>query len=147
MAFADYEDYDALGLAGLVCEGQAAAEELLEEALNRIEASNATLNAVTIHAEDQARRAIEAGLPEGPFTGVPMLLKDLYQPCAGLPVTNGSRFSDPAQGWYRSAPGCRSPTAAGSRTRRPRVTTATWRRATSAPASSSMAAPTRPSSA
>lgn len=100
MAFADYQDHDALGLAGLVRAGQAAAGELLEEALDRIEASNASLNAVTIHAADQARRAIEAGLPKGPFTGVPMLLKDLYQPCAGLPVTNGSRFSDPAPPSY-----------------------------------------------
>ncbi len=100
MTFADYQDYDALGLAGLVRAGQAAPQELLDEALDRIEASNATLNAVTIHAEDQARRAIEAGLPQGPFTGVPMLLKDLYQPCAGLPVTNGSRFSDPAPASY-----------------------------------------------
>ncbi len=96
MTIADYEEYDALGLAGLVRKGRAGAGELLEEALARIEVAKATLNAVTIHAGDQARRAIEAGLPEGPFTGVPMLLKDLSQPCAGLPVTNGSRFSDPA---------------------------------------------------
>ena len=102
LVFADYQDYDALGLAGLVRAGQASAEELLEEALARIEASNASLNAVTIHAADRARRAIEAGLPEGPFTGVPMLLKDLYQACAGLPVTNGSRFSDPAPASYDS---------------------------------------------
>jgi Asp-tRNA(Asn)/Glu-tRNA(Gln) amidotransferase A subunit family amidase len=93
MAFSDYGDYDALGLAGLLRAGQVSADELLDEALARVEASNPKLNAVTVHAEALARRAIAAGLPEGPFTGVPMLLKDLGQYCAGLPLTNGSRFS------------------------------------------------------
>jgi len=93
MAFTDYGDYDALGLAGLVRTGQVSAEELLDEALIRIAASNPRLNAVTIHGEALARQAIAAGLPEGPFIGVPMLLKDLGQCCAGLPLTNGSRFS------------------------------------------------------
>ncbi len=93
MAFSDYGDYDALGLAELVRARQVSAEQLLAEALARIEASNPKLNAVTVHAEALARQAIAAGLPEGPFTGVPMLLKDLGQCCAGLPLTNGSRFS------------------------------------------------------
>ena len=93
MAFTEYGDYDALGLAGLVRAGSVSAEELLDEALARIEASNPKLNAVTVHGEALARQAIAAGLPEGPFTGVPMLLKDLGQFCAGLPLTNGSRFS------------------------------------------------------
>ncbi len=93
MAFSEYGDYDALGLAELVRAGQVSAVELLEEVLARIEASNPKLNAVTVHAEALARQAIAAGLPEGPFTGVPMLLKDLGQGCAGLPLTNGSRFS------------------------------------------------------
>ncbi len=93
MAFSEYGDYDALGLAELVRAGQVSAEELLEEALARIEATNPRLNAVTVQAAALARQAIAAGLPEGPFTGVPMLLKDLGQCCSGLPLTNGSRFS------------------------------------------------------
>jgi Asp-tRNA(Asn)/Glu-tRNA(Gln) amidotransferase A subunit family amidase len=93
MAFSEYGDYDALGLAELVRAGQVSAVELLEEALARVEASNPRLHAVTVHAEALARQAIAAGLPEGPFTGVPMLLKDLGQCCTGLPLTNGSRFS------------------------------------------------------
>ncbi|MHA1154426.1 MAG: amidase [Alphaproteobacteria bacterium] len=93
MAISDYGDYDALGLAGLVRAGQVSASELLDEALARVKASNPKLNAVTIHAEALARQAIAAGLPEGPFTGVPMLLKDLGQFCSDLPLTNGSRFS------------------------------------------------------
>ena len=93
MAFSDYGDYDALGLAELVRAGQVSAEELLEEALARVEASNPKLHAVTVHAESLARQAIAAGLPQGPFTGVPMLLKDLGQFCTDLPLTNGSRFS------------------------------------------------------
>ena len=95
MALSEYGACDALGLAELVRAGQVSAEELLEEALARVEASNPKLNAVTVHAEVLARRAIAAGLPEGPFTGVPLLLKDLGQCCAGLPLTNGSRLSSP----------------------------------------------------
>lgn len=93
MTFAEYGDYDALGLAGLLRADQVSAEELLDAALIRVAAANPKLNAITIHAEDHARAAIAAGLPEGPFAGVPMLLKDLGQFCAGLPLTNGSRFS------------------------------------------------------
>jgi Asp-tRNA(Asn)/Glu-tRNA(Gln) amidotransferase A subunit family amidase len=100
MAFSDYGDYDALGLAELVRARQVSAQELLEEALVRVATSNPRLNAVTVHAEALARQAIAAGLPEGPFTGVPMLLKDLGQCCAGLPLTNGSRFnSEQAPGY------------------------------------------------
>ncbi len=93
MVFSEYGDYDALGLAGLVRAGQVSAGELLDEALARIAASNPKLNAVTVQAEALARQANAAGLPEGPFTGVPMLLKDLGQFCTELPLTNGSRFS------------------------------------------------------
>ncbi len=93
MTFADYGDYDALGLAGLLRAGEVSADELLDEALARVAAGNPALNAVTIHAEALARQAIADGLPDGPFAGVPMLLKDLGQFCTGLPLTNGSRFS------------------------------------------------------
>ncbi len=38
-AFADYERYDALGLAELVRQGQVAPAELLEAAIERVEAA------------------------------------------------------------------------------------------------------------
>ena len=91
-AFDDYENYDGLGLAALVAQGEVSAEELLEAAIARIEARNPAFNAVVHKLYDHARAAIAAGLPAGPFTGVPYLLKDLYTDLEGTPCENGSRL-------------------------------------------------------
>jgi Asp-tRNA(Asn)/Glu-tRNA(Gln) amidotransferase A subunit family amidase len=64
----------------------------LETVIARIERRNPKINAVVTKMYDQARAAISAGLPEGPFTGVPYLLKDLHLFYAGVPTTYGSRF-------------------------------------------------------
>ena len=66
--------------------------EVLAAAIERIEAINPALNAVVTKVYDRGRAAIEAGLPEGPFTGVPFLLKDLGGALGGVPMTSGSRF-------------------------------------------------------
>ena len=68
--FKEYDDFDALGLAKLVRDGEVSAIELLEEAIGRTEKINPTINAVVQFHYDEARAAIEAGLPDGPFTGV-----------------------------------------------------------------------------
>jgi Asp-tRNA(Asn)/Glu-tRNA(Gln) amidotransferase A subunit family amidase len=73
----DYEQYDSLGLAALVRQGEVSPEALLEAAMARIEARNPCLNAVVTPMFDAARAAIRAGLPPGPLQGVPFLLKDL----------------------------------------------------------------------
>ena len=75
--FAEYELYDALGLAGLVQRREVKPEELLDAAIARVEARNGAVNAVTMPLYDYARSAIAAGLPAGPFRGVPFLMKDL----------------------------------------------------------------------
>jgi hypothetical protein len=69
--FREYDHYDALGLAELVRNKQISPRELLEEAIARVERVNPTVNAVVTTMYDQARTAIAAGLPQGPFTGVP----------------------------------------------------------------------------
>ena len=91
-AFADYENHDAVGLAALVASGETTPEELLEAAIERVEARNGAVNAVTNRLYDFARRAIADGLPDGPLKGVPYLLKDLSASLAGCPTTRGSRF-------------------------------------------------------
>ena len=83
---------DALALADLVRRREVTPSELLEAAFARMDAVNPKLNAVVRRMEGEARAAIAAGLPEGPFTGVPFLLKDLMAECAGVPLTCGSRF-------------------------------------------------------
>lgn len=91
-AFKDYESYDALGLAELVRQKKVTPLDLLEAAIARVEARNGSVNAVTMPLYDYARKAIAQGLPDGPFTGVPFLIKDLTASIAGVPMTRGSRF-------------------------------------------------------
>ena len=92
MPFAEYGRYDALGLSELVREGQVSPAELLDEALSRTAEVNPKINAVIHLMEARAREAIAAGLPEGPFRGVPFLIKDLMTAYAGEPMRCGSRL-------------------------------------------------------
>lgn len=88
----DYDRHDALGLAGLVREGEVKPAELLEVAIERAEQRNPELGAIVIPMYEEARRAVAAGLPDGPFHGVPFLLKDLHLLYAGVRTTFGSRL-------------------------------------------------------
>jgi amidase len=90
MAFAEYDDYDGLGLAHLVRRGEVSPAELLEEAIARVERHNPKLNAVVYKAYDEARASAKGRLPDGPFKGVPFLIKDISMPVKGWPMTNGS---------------------------------------------------------
>jgi amidase len=92
MAFAEYDHYDALGLAQLVRRGEVSPLELVDEAIARIERHNPTLNAVVYKAYDEARAVAKSKLPDGPFKGVPFLIKDINLPVAGWPMTNGSAW-------------------------------------------------------
>lgn len=89
--FKEYNQYDSLGLAELVKKKEISAAELCEEAITRIERVNPTLNAVITPMYDLARKAVRASLPDGPFRGVPFLLKDLLGDFAGVPQTMGSK--------------------------------------------------------
>ena len=90
--FADFESYDGIGLAELVRKKLVTPDELLAAAIERVEARNGAVNAVVMELHDHARKAIADGLPDGPFRGVPYLLKDLGGWLAGARVTRGSRF-------------------------------------------------------
>src|SRR5215469_16256932 len=90
MSFAEYAKYDGLGLAHLVRRGEVSPAELVEEAITRIEKHNGKLNAVVYKAYDEARKAARLKLPDGPFRGVPFLIKDIGMEVSGWPMTNGS---------------------------------------------------------
>ncbi len=77
MAFKEYGNYDGIGLADLVRKKQVSATELLDEAIARTARVDPDINAVVVKHYDDARRQIDNGLADGPFTGVPFLLKDL----------------------------------------------------------------------
>src|SRR5581483_9533547 len=88
--FKEYADYDATGLARLVARREVSPAELLEAAIARCEALNPRLNAVNIPMPEIARARVREPL-EGPFAGVPFLIKDIAQDYAGVPSTSGSR--------------------------------------------------------
>lgn len=89
-----FSEYDGLGLAELVRKKAVTPGEIVEAAIERIEHHNPTLNAVVYQAFDEARRAATEPLPDGPFKGVPFLIKDLGVPVAGWPRSHGSRFGN-----------------------------------------------------
>ena len=92
MPIVEYEQYDGLGLAALVRQKDVTPLELVETAIAQIETHNPALNAVIHKMYDLARDRATVELGDGPFAGVPMLLKDLLAAYAGQPLRNGSRF-------------------------------------------------------
>ncbi|MYJ71834.1 MAG: amidase, partial [Rhodospirillaceae bacterium] len=90
--FGDLWKLDATDQAALVRRGEVNAVELVDAAIARIERFNPALNAVVHPMFERARKAAAGDLPEGPFRGVPFLLKDLAAEFAGEPMTEGSRF-------------------------------------------------------
>jgi amidase len=89
----DFSHLDATAMAELVRRKEIKPIELVEAAIERIERLNPRLNAVVRPMYAEARELANSGaIPEGPFTGVPFLLKDLMAAYAGVPMTSGSRF-------------------------------------------------------
>ena len=85
--FKEYIHYDAIGLAELVRSRQVSAQEVVEAAIERIDLINPQLNAVVHTQFADARRRAAKFNSDGPFAGVPFLLKDLMGEEAGQPCT------------------------------------------------------------
>lgn len=92
MAFSDYDKYDGLGLAELIRKKKVSPGELVEEAISRIETHNPKINAVVHKLYERARTAAKGKLPDGPFQGVPFLIKDLHATLEGLPTSHGTKL-------------------------------------------------------
>ena len=93
---------DALDQAALVQSGEVTSAELLEAAIARAEALNPQLNSITRPLYAQARAAVSGKLPEGLFTGVPFLLKDIGASFEGVPTSAGSRLFNTQPAAYDS---------------------------------------------
>ncbi|MCP4317718.1 MAG: amidase [Hyphomicrobiales bacterium] len=91
MGFTEFSDFDAVGLAELIRKKEVHPTELVDEVVERIERINPRLNAVVTPMFESAREAARDA-PRGLFGGVPFLLKDAFFECAGVPLSNGSRF-------------------------------------------------------
>ncbi|AKT39618.1 amidase [Chondromyces crocatus] len=92
MKLSEYTSHDGLGLADLVRRREVTPAELVDVATSAIDQTNPSLNAVIRSLRDQADQALAAGLADGPFTGVPFLIKDLGLMSAGVPTGMGSRL-------------------------------------------------------
>lgn len=92
MKLSEYASYDAVGLAGLVRRREVTASELTSAALEATQELNGKLNAVVYDMSEIARRTAIGPIPDGPFCGVPFMLKDLIQSYANVPTSSGSRF-------------------------------------------------------
>lgn len=90
--FSEYPNYDGLGLAELVRNKDVTPVELVDAAIERIERFNPALNAVIYKLYDAARDAAKGPRPDGPFSGVPMLLKDLISTLEGIPTSSGNKL-------------------------------------------------------
>lgn len=92
MKVSEYASHDGLGLAALVRKKEVTAAELVEVAFAAIEQVNPQINAVIALLREDAEAAARGALPEGPFAGVPFLVKDLVLSCRGAPTGMGSRL-------------------------------------------------------
>lgn len=81
---------DATAQAELVRRNQLKPIELVDAAIARIDQLNPAFNAVITPIFERARSAADRPLPDGPFRGVPFLLKDLLTSYAGVRMTSGS---------------------------------------------------------
>ena len=106
MGFLEYASCDGLGLAELVRKGETSAAELAEEAIIRIEKHNPAINAVVLKLYDLGREMARSPA-DGPFRGVPFLLKDAFGDIEGYPSRLASHFS--ARPTCRNSPCCRPP--------------------------------------
>ena len=88
--FAEYEQYDGVGLATLIRNGEIKAVDVCEEAIRRAEALNPNINAIITPLYEYARKASEALPVNGSFSGVPFLLKDAHHALKGATLSYGS---------------------------------------------------------
>jgi amidase len=88
-----FADLDATAQAELVRNRKASPIELVDAAIARVEALNPPLNAVIIQLFDKARTLAKSGeIPDGPFRGVPFLMKDLGAAFGGDPLYMGMKL-------------------------------------------------------
>lgn len=89
--YLEYSRHDAVGLAELVGRAEVSPQELLEAALQRADSVDRDVHAIVHRLDAQARSQAADTLPDGPFRGVPFLVKDLDGVLGGAPYNAGSR--------------------------------------------------------
>src|SRR5215218_7159655 len=83
---------DATAQAELVSSGEASPSELMDAAIARAEKVNPEINAIIHDLSESGRERAGGEIPDGPFKGVPFLLKDLGAANAGEPLNLGMQL-------------------------------------------------------
>ena len=83
---------DATAQAHLIASGEVSPREMVDAAIAQAEKVNGDINAIIHPRFDRARAEADGNLPQGPFTGVPMVLKDLGAAMGGEPHHMGTQF-------------------------------------------------------
>ena len=94
MRLDEYASYDGLGLAELVSGGEVSPSELARLAVDAINAVDGRVKAVVEVYDDRTTGLDEATLGEGPFRGVPFLIKDVGGQEKGRKIEFGSRLCE-----------------------------------------------------
>lgn len=87
-----YDELDATGLAAAIRAGEVSAVESVDAAVARIEAIDPQVHALVAERFDAARAEADGPIGDGPFAGVPYLVKALGARVTGLPTSRGSRL-------------------------------------------------------
>ena len=87
-----FEGHDALAVAELIRSRKIGAREVLDASLEGLRTANGRLNAITDFYEGELLEKSVAAAGNGPFEGIPFVVKQLMADCAGTPTTVGSRF-------------------------------------------------------
>ena len=90
IGFDEYRQLDGTEIALQIAKGNLNGGEVLECAISRAKEVNPKINAIVTPYYEQARSYMQSGLPSGPLTGVPMLLKDLVGELKGYVTGNGT---------------------------------------------------------
>lgn len=94
IGFEEYASLDGIGLAQLIGRGEVSAQEVVDTAIAAIEKMNPHVNAVLQFLPDAATATAQAGLPSGPFRGVPLLIKEIVLSAKGVRCESGSALAE-----------------------------------------------------
>ncbi len=94
MNLKEYASYDGLGLADLVTRNEVSPTELAQTAQDAVDAIDGRVKAVVEVYDDRISKLDETTLGDGPFRGVPFLIKDVGGHEKGRKIEFGSRLCE-----------------------------------------------------
>ncbi len=91
MKISEYAEYDGLGLAEVIRQGELTRQEVAEVAMRAVDQANESLNFLAHRTPIQTQQCLESDVSDRPFSGVPFLIKE--SAVLGEPWEMGSRLN------------------------------------------------------